>query len=174
MQDNDEAGAGLLPRAVLNFQNVGDYDPKSDSLADQFNRLNKLCSAMANTMLTMNEQLVYCKEQIAHLTQATQRDPSQDLARVLLEHDSSSDGTRQRVLQLLEQKSLENADFKQEFKEMRELISKVKPTLKAVQTQLKNAELRDVRMENLYLRSKIPFNFQPFHPLHPPEQDDVD
>lgn len=169
MQDNLDTEA-QLPRAVINFTNVGDYDPKSDSLAEQINRLNNLCSAMANTMLTMNQQLAHCQEQIAHLSQATQRDPSQDLARVLKEHDNS-DGFRNRVLQLLEnlelQKESDSEDLK--FKEMVEVISKVKPTLKIVQTQLKNADLRDARIENLYLRSKIPFPFQPFHSLHPPE-----
>lgn len=166
--DTQGGGDSNLPIVNLNFPRVDDYNPNSDSLAEQLTKLNSLCSAMANAMLTMNQQLAECRQQIHFLSQATIRDPSQDLARIFAERDARDQSQAQfeKLIQICQ-----NAASSESNKEIIELVRKIKPTLKIVQTQLKNSELRDARIENLYLRAKIPFNFQPVHPF---EATDVD
>lgn len=116
----------------------------STSLADQVKQLNSLCSAMAQSLIAVNKKLGNCERQLEHLTNVTQRDVAREVVQALADAHLSPTDTAQ-------------------MEEVSTTMRKIKPLIKTMGKRLETIESRDIRMENLYLREKIPFHFQPHH-----------
>jgi hypothetical protein len=172
----DELAEGFIEgrRRALIFPQVTDYDPQSISLAEQIKQLNALCSSIAQALLTMNKKLDSCDERLTQLTAATQRDLAGEIVQELAKAQANVPAALAELLVLAEAGS-KPADLA----EMVAIMRKIKPLIKTMGKRLETIESRDLRMENLYLREKIPFHFQPHHssglgaaigqPLRPPQ-----
>ena len=122
------------------------------SLADQVKQLSSLCSAMAQTLIVVNKKLDSCEQQLQHLTNATQRDVAGEVVQAL----TASFLPEMRQL-------IETQNNAVQMEEASATMRKIKPLIKTMGKRLETIESRDIRMENLYLREKIPFHFQPHH-----------
>lgn len=153
------------PKKVI-FPHVADYEPQSSSLADQLKQLNALCSAMAQSMLLMNERIVSCQEQIKELCCQTQRDTTAEVADTIvrvLRQELVRESSEQSQLQGIKEALDAQMGKQQDVTQLLDIVRKIKPLIKTMGKRLEAIESRDLRMENYYLREKIPFHFQPHH-----------
>jgi len=174
---DDELMDGFIEQRArpLIFPQVTDYDPQSSSLAEQIKQLNALCSSMAQALLTMNKKLDSCDERLAQLSAATQRDLASEIVQELAKAQGDVPGVLDELRALAAAANSKAPDLA----EMVAIVRKIKPLIKTMGKRLETIESRDLRMENLYLREKIPFHFQPHHssglgaaigqPLRPPQ-----
>lgn len=151
------------PKKVI-FPHVADYEPQS--LADQLKQLNVLCSTMAQSMLMMNERIISCQEQIKELCCQTQRDTTAEVTDAIvraLRQELIGDGSEQSQLQGIKEALDAQMGKQQDVTQLLDIVRKIKPLIKTMGKRLEAIESRDIRMENYYLREKIPFHFQPHH-----------
>ncbi len=145
----------------LIFQQVSDYDPNCTSLAEQIKQLNGLCSQMASSLVMMNSRLYQIETRVEDLCNTTQRDSTveitTELVKELKKHFPNE--TWIEIKQSLEEQMKKQEDVAQ----LLDIVRKTKPLIKGMSKRLETIESRDIRMENLYLREKIPFHFQPHH-----------
>lgn len=161
---DDELLRGFIdesPKTVFHFPEVKDYDPKSDSLADQLKQLNVLCCAMSTSLVRLNERVDDCQKQIKEMYNATQRDTTFEIVDSVLKALGKHlpVDTLHEIKQALDIQTEKQKDLT----ELLDIVRKTKPLIKTMGKRLETIESRDLRMENYYLREKIPFHFQPHH-----------